>query len=842
MILVSPTLKVVLRPIVVAVLLALMESHYAMANESKYDNEIQFNTDVLDVKDRSHIDLQEFSRAGYIMPGKYHMVLRVNKHEFKEQEINFIVPPDDPKGSVPCLTPEITEQLGIKDAKKSSLTWWNNGHCLNLDSLPGTHAQGNLGDNALDVSIPQAYIEYIADNWDPPSRWDEGIPGGLFDYNVNGRTIRSTDTGQNEQSVSGNGVFGANYGPWRLRADWQGQYDHVTGKQESAQKSFRMSRYYMYRAVPSLGAKLTLGENYLYSDVFDSFRFMGASLITDDSMLPPNLRGYAPEVSGVAKTDAKVTISQQGRVIYEAQVSAGPFRIQDLSSAVSGKLDVKVREQDGSEQTFQVNTASIPYLTRPGLVRYKVSMGKPSDYQRHSEGPGFGSGEFSWGINNGWSLYGGALVGGDYNALSMGLGRDLLSMGALSVDVTQSRAQFPTQATKIGQSYRVSYSKRFEELNSQVTFAGYRFSEQDYMSMSQYLDARYHSNSMYSNKELYTIMLNKQFDTLGLSTYLNYSHQTYWNYSANDSYNMSISRYFGVGRIKNISVSLTGYRTVYNGTNDDGAYISVMVPWGTSGTISYDSQYYNNNNSQSVSLNNRIDKSSTYQITAGTNYNGKGNASGYYAHDGDVTSMTANAGYSDGQYSSLGMTLQGGLTATAKGVVLHRISTLGGTRMMVDTNGVSKVPVRGNGGTNYTNSFGKAVVSDLNSYYRSSVNVDINKLADNVDAPRSVVQGALTEGAIGYRKFGIIAGEKAMGVIKLSDGTSPPFGAVVVSKEDYQTGIINDDGSVWLIGIKPGETMKVKWEGKVQCQIHLPIPLPPLSNGLLLPCERQQLG
>nr|CDS57104.1 hypothetical protein SYMBAF_190085 [Serratia symbiotica] len=27
----------------------------------------------------------------------------------------------------------------------------------------------------------------------------------------------------------------------------------------------------------------------------------------------PNLRGYAPKVSGVAKTNAKVTVSQQGR-------------------------------------------------------------------------------------------------------------------------------------------------------------------------------------------------------------------------------------------------------------------------------------------------------------------------------------------------------------------------------------------------------------------------------------------------------------------------------------------------------------------------------------------------
>ncbi|WP_421081968.1 hypothetical protein, partial [Serratia fonticola] len=29
----------------------------------------------------------------------------------------------------------------------------------------------------------------------------------------------------------------------------------------------------------------------------------------------------------------------------------------------------------------------------------------------------FATGEFSWGVSNGWSLYGGGVAGGDYNAL-----------------------------------------------------------------------------------------------------------------------------------------------------------------------------------------------------------------------------------------------------------------------------------------------------------------------------------------------------------------------------------------------------------------------------------------
>ncbi len=50
---------------------------------------IQFNTDVLDVNDRKNIDLSQFSRSGYIMPGTYGMAVHVNKNDLQEQQIPF---------------------------------------------------------------------------------------------------------------------------------------------------------------------------------------------------------------------------------------------------------------------------------------------------------------------------------------------------------------------------------------------------------------------------------------------------------------------------------------------------------------------------------------------------------------------------------------------------------------------------------------------------------------------------------------------------------------------------------------------------------------------------------
>ncbi|ENB9201578.1 outer membrane usher protein [Serratia marcescens] len=800
---------------------------------------IQFNADILDVNDRKNIDLSQFSRSGYIMPGSYSMVVHLNKSELPEQKIPFYPPDNEPDGSRACVGKALVDQLGLKSAAMQTLTWWHQGECLDESNLKGMVSRGDLATGALYLSVPQAYLEYSSEDWDPPSRWDEGIPGLLFDYNVNAQSRQQQQGGTRGYSVSGNGTAGANLGAWRLRADWQGQVNHQTGSGQSTDKRLDWSRYYAYRAVSALRSRLTLGEDYLDSGIFDSFRFSGVSLVSDDNMLPPNLRGYAPEVVGVAKTNAKVTISQQGRVIYETQVAAGPFRIQDINDAISGELDVRVEEQDGSVQAFKVNTASIPYLTRPGSWRFKLAAGKPSDWQHHSRGPLFGTGEFSWGVSNGWSLYGGALLGGDYNALSLGIGRDLMMFGALSFDATQSRARLPQRdETLSGGSYRVSYSKTFDELDSQVTFAGYRFSEEDFMSMGEYLDARYYGSRVGNNKEMYTITFNKQFRDWGLSSYLNYSHQTYWDRPSNDRYNLTLSRYFDLGEIKNLNLSLSAYRNRYNETNDDGVYLSLSMPWGNGATLSYNSTVNRNDNTNRVGYYQRVDEHNNYQLSAGSSRRGA-NLSGYYNHEGDAARLSANASYQEGRYSAVGLSAQGGMTLTPEGGALHRVGMIGGTRLLLDTNGVAGVPVRGYGSTVSTNRFGKAVVADVNSYYRNKASIDLDKLGDNAEATRSVVQATLTEGAIGYRQFDVIAGEKAMAIVKLADGSTPPFGATVLNARKQETGIVNDGGSVYLSGINAGEIMTLHWSGAAQCQVQLPATLPAdmLTRTLLLPCR-----
>lgn len=94
-------------------------------------------------------------------------------------------------------------------------------------------------------------------------------------------------------------------------------------------------------------------------------------------MLPDSLKGFAPTVRGIAKSNARVTIKQNGYVIYQTYVSPGAFAINDLyPTSSSGDLQVTVKESDGSENTFTVPYSAVPLLQREGRLKYALTAGK----------------------------------------------------------------------------------------------------------------------------------------------------------------------------------------------------------------------------------------------------------------------------------------------------------------------------------------------------------------------------------------------------------------------------------------------------------------------------------
>lgn len=83
-----------------------------------------------------------------------------------------------------------------------------------------------------------------------------------------------------------------------------------------------------------------------------------------------------------------------------------------------------------------------------------------------------------------------------------------------------------------GNSFRASYAKDFDDIDSRLTFAGYRFSEENYMTMDEFIDTHNDDNDRQRtghDKEMYTLTYSQNFSAINVNAYINYTHRTYWN-------------------------------------------------------------------------------------------------------------------------------------------------------------------------------------------------------------------------------------------------------------------------------------------------------------------------
>lgn len=380
----------------------LLFSIFLTLSVSSVSNAIEFNMNIIDAKDRDNIDLSQFSNPDFVPAGEYLTDITLNGRKLSGQYfIKFIEVNKDT--SALCITPEMIELFSLKTSIRNKILQDKRNQCVELPKSMNINYVFDKANQNILFSIPQAWLEYDDPYWVPPSQWDNGIAGLLIDYNL--FTNYSAPKNSNETfSASSNGTTGVNLGAWRFRADYQYQYNRSQGK---TNQRFDWTQFYAFRAFPELGAKILLGESYLRTELFDSFRFVGASLFSDTRMLPPSMRGYAPQISGIAKTNAMVTITQNGRVIKQARVAPGPFNIQDITEAVQGTLDVTIQEEDGSQTQYQVTAASLPFLTRQGQFLYKLSVGESSPFGRSQRTkPRFIAGEASYGLFSRTSLFG----------------------------------------------------------------------------------------------------------------------------------------------------------------------------------------------------------------------------------------------------------------------------------------------------------------------------------------------------------------------------------------------------------------------------------------------------
>ncbi|WP_318652517.1 fimbria/pilus outer membrane usher protein [Pseudomonas sp. PDM19] len=776
---------------------------------------MEFNSEFLNIDNNTGISLDKFAQAQYTAPGNYLLDIVVNQRYFGTRSIEF-KSGENAQETYACLPADLVSMLGIKPSLLKGLPRLAGGECIDLGAIDNVTVKYQQDKGRLAISLPQITLEYDDPNYIPPAAWSDGINGALLDYRVIANHRESTGSGSSGDSnaLQSYGTAGLNIDAWRLRADYQAQNSSGELNSADSNKYFQLNRLYAYRALPSIRSRLSVGEDYLNSDVFDTFALRGVALSSDDRMLPPSLRGYAPLISGLARTNATVTVSQQGRVLYSTTVTPGAFSIQDLSSSVQGTLDVTVREEDGTEQQFTVTTAAVPFLSREGELRYKVSAGQPRLTGSGGTEPTFVASELAYGLPWDVTLYGGVLAAEGYLSNAIGVGKDLGAFGALSADVTSSRAKLRwTGDTAVGNSYRINYSKHFDSIGTDLRFLGYRFSERTFTNFSQFVGDP-DSYSQNSGKQRYSVMLARRFSWL--STSLSYDHSTYWDASPTDRFGLSLARSFTLGKVKNINVNLSAYQTKSAVNDDTQIYLGVSVPMGNNSIITSNVQGSGSGSpSAGVGYSHDDGEGMNYQL-----YGGVGDNRYVNAYVGKrASSYRANASVTtDGStYRSVTGEIDSSLVATRYGVSAHGNGSNGDTRLLVSTDGVADVAFSGQARSNKD---GYAVMDGLPSFQAYEARVNMEKLPLDVEVANPVQRLALTEGAIGYISFSAGRGQNVYIALTQADGKPVPFGASVQDKNtNREVGIVGEEGVTYLLGAKAGAELVARWGEVGRCTL-----------------------
>jgi outer membrane usher protein FimD/PapC len=427
----------------------------------------------------------------------------------------------------------------------------------------------------------------------------------------------------------------------------------------------------------------------------------------------------------------------------------------------------------------------------------------------------------------------------NYVSAVLGSGVDLGKAGTFSVDITHARSKVTDDAVfQSGNAWRFSYTKVFEDAGTQLNFVGYRFADKAFLSISEFLDARFYGGKRFGNsKEQYQVSASRFFPDSALNASISYDHQTYWDRDATERYSLMVSRGFRF-MDKELVTSLSLWRNRYWGVSDDGAFLSLSLPFGTSGRLNSSVSWDERRPVYQTGWSDRLGDRGYWQLNTGYGERNRGYVNGYMNYDSDMATLTASAS-EERAWRTMSVSARGGMTLTAEGGGLHRVHTEQSPRLIVDTGGISGIPVRGYGRPVRSGVFGTAVLTDISPFVPSHAIIDSENLPQEAEVVTSSVKATLTEGAIGFRRLEIRLGSKGMAVIRLPDGSNPLFGATVYDGAGHEAGIVTDDGNVYLSGMKGGDVLTVQQLGGVLCEIALPGEFPEnmLENVLFLPCR-----
>lgn len=783
----------------------------------------EFNDAFVNRSGAKIIDLKRFSNGASVLPGIYKVIVTLNTEKLTISNIEFRAGANNAVDA--CIPNNVFELISFKKEQIKFTQWdvlTDSKNCTRIqDIIPEATQEFDSEAQQLSLSIPQVYINKLPRGSVPPSMWDSGIPALMLGYNMN--AYESKNSNYESKSLYASINSGLNIGAWYLRhnGSWnwmQDQGGHYT-----------VLNTYVQRDIPAIWGRLAAGQLNTSGQLFDTLPISGAQVASDERMLPQSQRGYAPEIRGVAKTNAKVTVKQSGQTIYETTVSPGAFVISDLyPTGYGGNLDVSIQEADGSQQNFTIPYSSVSQLLRPGSTRYSLSAGKLRS-NSVSDDPVFTEATWQQGFTNILTGYGGVQANKDYQAVKMGAALGF-PIGAIAFDVTQSKAHLPDRGDMSGQSFQISYSKLINETNSNITLAAYRFSSSgymDYLTAMETLDDLHHgndSNQIQRQKNRFTLNLSQGLKEGWGQLYISASMENYWNKG-------SVERQYQIGysnsyKWLNYSLNISRSQDEW-GTSQTSYFLNFSIPLWEShdmgASVPQLSMSYNQDSSGTASeqaiISGSLGEQNQYTYSVSGSHDDCAGTSGNVAgtYKGGVASLSAT--YSKGRdYHSASLGMSGSLVAHSGGITFSPYT--GDTFTLVEAKGAEGAAIPSYPGVTIDR-FGYALFPSTNPYQLNDVVIDPKGISENAELENTSQKIVPRYGAVVKAKFDARQGRPVL-IQANFGGNTLPFGADVFDENGISVGVVSQGSLIYARVPNDKGSLHIKWgdDENEQCRVN----------------------
>ncbi len=796
-------------------LVAMTSSTPCLATASEQEDTEQFNTSFLQGA-ASSVDLQLLLSANSVLPGNYRVDLYSNDTLVGRRDIDFRRNPANGKVDA-CLTLEMLQQLGVDIAKlhaSDKLISDDPQACYDLPALiEHASVRYDVARLRLLVSVPQQAMERGRRGYVDPALWDDGVSAAFINYQL---STNRNHTDYNTTLSNNLGLRnGINLGAWRLRNE--SNFSSSTGRPST----FKSNRNYLQHDVTALKGQFSAGDIFSDADLFDSVRYRGLKLASDEGMRADSERGYAPIIRGVAQTSATVEIRQNNYILYTANVPPGPFEISDIyPSGSNGDLEVTVIEADGRRRVTMQAFSSLPIMVRQGQVKYSVSAGKYNSNSDDQASPQFVSSTLAYGISSNLSGIVGVQATENFQALSLGAGRNT-PIGAVSVDVTHSSSR--TEGQKVqGNSLRALYAKTFTGTDTSFTLAAYRYSTEGYRTLTDHVEelsteGLKRTGNSKTRTDLtinQSLGRNQQYGNV----YMNASDQRYWGRGGSQSVSAGYSNYWGE---LSYNLAATYSKDVGNygpANNDTLLNLSLSFPLGSApraprAFVSASTQ--KNSNSTQVGVNGYLSENSdTYYSVQGGN-SSSGGSTGSANLSTRTSVMDISVGYGQGSgYNSQNLNLAGSIVGHAGGINLGQ--TVGETFALAEVPDVVGAKIGSYSGAE-TGRNGFAVVSNAQPYRVNWISLDTRDLGADIEIDNATQQVVPRRGAVVLARYLSKTGRRVQFALFDAQRQPIPFGAAIEDMEGKQIAIADPSGKALALMEQDSGTLVIKWEGQ-QCQ------------------------